>query len=273
MTRQIEFIAGPDGVRDVTQMRAVKTWAEDNSVQNIRGGIIKPRSSPYNKDGTPSWVGLGIEKGMVTVAEGLCGFKGRFVVEVWNSDHVRAIDLISKESELKTDKQIGARTGPGNVIQEIGNALNRDSRLVVKNQMEKGETTYINRIRWAESSVGLERVTAVGRGHAPGTAEYRNEPNLDELLSLRRAFPDLNIALDISHTAGISPENVVYFAHAAIDYHNRILHELGVVLLNQIMVEVDPKPSEAQCDQDQLLDFFQGTCLLNWIRKNIKMEI
>lgn len=274
MKTEIGFIAGPDGVRDVTQLRQIVTWADDNRIIDLRGGIIKPRSSPLNRDGTPSWLGLGFLIGIPVVLEGLSGHRGSFTTEVWNRDHVRVIDDLSSSSDLVIHKQIGARTGPGNVIQEIGDEMIHDrkqSKLVIKNQMESGSSTFINRIRWGNDSLDLTRLSGVGRGHSPGDGTFRNTPNLDELLDLRKEFPNLELVVDISHTAGISPENVSRFADRVVQFHNQIFDETGLILVNKIMLEVDPDPTLALCDRDQLLNLSSAGALIERIRKTIKM--
>lgn len=274
MQQEISFIAGPDGIRDASQVREVVSWGSNNGVIDLRGGIVKPRSAPHNHDGTPSWTGLGFEAGLPVLLEGLINHTGSFTVEVWNPSHVHTIDNVTKSSSVIFHKQIGARTGPGNVIKEIADAMANDpkqSRLVVKNQMEPDTKTFINRILWANESISLSRIMGVGRGHPPGNMMTRNNDNLDELLALRKRFPDLDIVVDISHTAGISPENVLRFADRVVAFHNQVLGEFGIVLLNKIMFEVDPNRRLALCDQDQLLDLLTAERLVNKIRKSIQM--
>ncbi len=276
MKTEIGFIAGPDGVRDVHQLREVACWANDNGIEDLRGGIVKPRSSPRNSDLTLSWIGLGFEVGLPVILEGLCRHNGSFTTEVWNVNQVRDIDTATRDSKIIFHKQVGARTGPGNVIKEIGDGMADDpknSKLVIKNQMEAGSTTFINRLRWGNESLDISRLSGVGRGHAPGNGDFRNSPNLDELLDLRKAFPDLELVVDISHTAGFSPENVSRFAEVVVKFHNQVLQETGLILVNKIMLEVDPSPALALCDRDQLLDFSTAGALIAKIRKNIEMEV
>lgn len=275
MHRDIGFIAGPDGIRNVSQVREIVSWGENNGIQDFRGGIIKPRSAPRNADNSPSWIGLGFEYGLPVLLEGLIHHTGSFTVEVWSPNHVQTIDENTRNSNVVFHKQVGARTGPGNVIKEIADAMVNDpkkSKLVVKNQMEPGLNTFINRILWANEAIDLSRITGIGRGHPPGNIHTRNTNNLDELLGLRKKFPNIDIAVDISHTAGISPENVLSFADQVVAFHNQVLAEFGIILLDKIMFEVDPNPEEAQCDRDQLLDLFTAERLVNQIRKSIRME-
>lgn len=273
---EIQFIIGPDGVRDTNQMKLVAHCAVDNGISDLRGGVMKPRSAPRERGGRKTWRGLGIEEGIGIVLESLCGFSGSFVTEVWSPDHVKKIEYLTRESHIVFHKQIGARTGPGNLIEEIASAMAqgpKQARLVVKNQMEVGDETFKNRILWANEGIDMSRIIAGGRGHVPGSDGYRHTPNLETLLYLRQTIPELDILLDISHTAGMSSENVEKFACTAVDFHNAVLDKLGIVLLDKIMIEMDPNPELAQCDRDQLLTPLATSKLVSKIRKNIRMTI
>ena len=273
MGNHIEIIAGPDGVRDVRQMKAVAAWADDNGINTIRGGIYKPRSSPM-KNKVPVWLGLGAEAGIPIVQESLVGTGKRFVMEFIEPEQVDATaDRLADTPEIEVDGQIGARTGPGNTIAKITERIAArlpKAKIVVKNQMEVGVEPWVSRVEWAGTGAPEAELIGCARGHSPGNELFRNSSNLMEALELKKML-GIPMLIDISHTAGISPENVMLFAQLAIGFHNQILDKTGIQVFDGVMMEIDPFPEEAQCDRDQLLPLCLASALVGTIQE--KMQV
>lgn len=273
MTGHIEVIAGPDGVRDVRQMRAVAAWADDHDIATIRGGIFKPRSSP-RKNNVPVWLGIGADQGIPIVQETLAGSGKRFVMEFIEPDQVdTTADRLQESPGILLDGQIGARTGPGNTIAKITERIAArfpHAKIVVKNQMEVGLDPWVNRIEWARLGAESTEIIGCARGHSPGNELFRNASNLEEAFELKQLL-GIPMIIDVSHSAGVSPENVMLFAQLVIGFHNRIFDRTGIQVFDGVMMEIDPFPDEAQCDRDQLLPLCLASALVGTMYE--KMQV
>ena len=267
MLEKLKFIIGPDGVRDTGQMREVLTFAQENGVDELRGGIVKPRSTPFN------WVGVGIKKGAAIINESLRDFNGSFTLETWSRNDT--LQFLRKTRKINTtiNIQIGARTGPGNLLGEIGQVVadaNSQSKLVVKNSMTPGAIHFVSRVQWALEALPTNRVLAIARGVDPENDLQRFTTNLKDLLVLREKFPGLTLLVDISHMAGISAENVLNLGQLVIAWNNRIFDKSGIRPMDGFMFETDPNIEAALCDRDQLLTFKQAENFIHTARTQMK---
>lgn len=273
MIKEIEFIVGPDAVRDTRQMREVLTFARQNGLKKLRGGIVKPRSTPFTIKGEDSWVGVGIKAGGAIINKSLRDFKGEFTLETWSTNDTLHFLRKTRKINPTINIQIGARTGPGNLIAEIGQVVveaNSQSNLVVKNSLKPGAKDFVARVDWALSVLPIHRVIAIARGVDPENDLQRFTSNLKDLLVLREKFPGLTLLVDISHMAGISAENVLTLGGLVIAWNNRVFDQTGSRPMDGFMLETDPDIAAAQCDKDQLLTFKQAEKFINHARSSMK---
>ncbi len=267
MLEKPKFIIGPDGVRDAGQMEEVVQLANNIGAEDLRGGIFKPRSLPG------FWQGKGGKDGSAIINKSLRDFPGSFTLETWSASDTLQFLNQTKDISPTINIQIGARTGPGNLIQEIGKVVadtNSESKLVVKNSLVPGAKNFVARVEWALSVLPTNRVIAVARGVEPANDLHRFTPNLIDLLVLREKFPELTLLVDISHMAGISAENVLTLGGLTISWHNRLFDKNGIRPIDGFMLETDPDIAAAQCDKDQLLTFNQAETFIKNARSNMK---
>ena len=224
------IIAGPCSAE--TEEQVVKTaeqLAELEQVSVIRAGIWKPRTRP------DSFEGIGIEglKWMRNVKQQTGLMVG---TEVANEKHVYealkyGIDVL----------WIGARTSVNPfTVQEISNALNGvDVIVLVKNPINPDLELWIGAIERI-ARAGITRIGAIHRGFsAYEKTSYRNQPNWQLPIELRRRMPSIPIICDPSHIAG------------ARQYLHEISQKAMDLNFDGLMIESHINPEKALSDSAQ----------------------
>jgi len=187
------LIAGPCSAENEKQvLETAKQLAALNRVSVFRSGIWKPRTRPNSFEGV-GYKGLRWLK-MVKEETGLL-----VGTEVANEKHVYealkyGIDML----------WIGARTSVNPfTVQEISNALNGvDVMVLVKNPVNPDLELWIGAIERI-AKAGIKRLGAIHRGFsAYEKTSYRNQPNWQLPIELRRRLPDIPLICDPSHIAG-----------------------------------------------------------------------
>ncbi len=187
------LISGPCSAESEEQMmETAGELAKLKEVSVFRAGIWKPRTRPN------SFEGVGIEGlkwlRMVKQETGLL-----VGTEVANEKHVYealkyGIDML----------WIGARTSVNPfTVQEISNALNGvDVMVLVKNPINPDLELWIGAIERI-ARAGITRLGAIHRGFSSyEKTTYRNQPNWQLPIELRRRLPDIPIICDPSHISG-----------------------------------------------------------------------
>ncbi len=187
------LIAGPCSAETEEQvMETARQLAQLKKVSVFRSGIWKPRTRPNTFEG----IGLEGLKWLKNVKEETGLLVG---TEVANERHVYealkyGIDML----------WIGARTSVSPItVQEISNALNGvDVMVLVKNPVNPDLELWIGAIERI-SRAGIKRLGAIHRGFsAYEKTTYRNQPNWQLPIELRRRIPDILLICDPSHIAG-----------------------------------------------------------------------
>ena len=204
-TKRPCLIAGPCSAESEEQMMDVAS-ALAGKVSLFRAGIWKPRTRPGCFEGVGK--------------EGLCWMqrvKREFALpvatEVATAEHVElalsaGIDLL----------WIGARTTVNPfAVQEIADALRGcDVPVLVKNPVNPDLELWIGAIERL-SNAGLSRLGTIHRGFSSyGEKCFRNAPQWQLPLELRRRIPELPIICDPSHIAG-KRELVMSLSQQAMD--------------------------------------------------------
>jgi len=187
------LISGPCSAESEEQMmETAGELAKIKEVSVFRAGIWKPRTRPN------SFEGVGTEGlkwlRMVKQETGLL-----VGTEVANEKHVYealkyGIDML----------WIGARTSVNPfTVQEISNALNGvDVMVLVKNPINPDLELWIGAIERI-ARAGITRLGAIHRGFSSyEKTTYRNQPNWQLPIELRRRLPDIPIICDPSHISG-----------------------------------------------------------------------
>ena len=223
------IIAGPCSAESEEQMLATGNALKSHQNILFRAGIWKPRTRPNSFEGIGS-IGL---KWLKTVKEetGLAT-----TTEVANAFHV--------EEALKQDVDvlwIGARTTVNPfAVQEIANALKGvDVPLMIKNPLNPEVNLWVGAIeRFADA--GLTKLAAIHRGFfAYNNTKYRNIPQWQLAIELRRRIPGIPMICDPSHIAG--KRSLIYeVSQKAIDMN-----------YDGLMIETHVNPEKALSDNAQ----------------------
>jgi len=190
--RKTLVIAGPCSVESPEQFMATAKEMKSLNVDILRGGIWKPRTRPGGFEGR----GLEALKWIKEVKDetGL-----PFATEVGSPEHV--------ELALKYNVDIlwiGARTTVNPfTMQHIADALKGvDVPVLVKNPVNPDLALWIGGIERIYNA-GIKNIGAIHRGFTSfEKAKYRNLPNWQIGMELKRQFPDLPLICDPSHIAG-----------------------------------------------------------------------
>ena len=278
------LISGPCSAETEEQVMSTATeLAKIKEVSVFRAGIWKPRTRPN------SFEGIGTEglKWLRTVKQETGLMVG---TEVANEKHVYealkyGIDLL----------WIGARTSVNPfTVQEISDALRGvDVMVLVKNPINPDLELWIGAIERI-SKAGITRLGAIHRGFSTYEKTiYRNQPNWQLPIELRRRIPDLPIICDPSHISGareylfeisqkamdlnfdglmleshIDPDNAL--SDSAQQVTPNELRELLSRLVLRSPVASDPKLLDILGELRQQIDIFDDT-LIDILEKRMKV--
>jgi chorismate mutase len=203
----------------------------------LRAGVWKPRTRPGNFEGRG-------EEALAWMAEVKAELNIPITTEVANADHVEAclkhgVDVL----------WIGARTTVNPFsVQEIADALKGvDIPVMVKNPIHPDLSLWIGAMERL-SAVGIKKLVAIHRGfHYHENFPYRNQPNWELAIELRRRFRDLPIICDASHISG-RPELIPRVAQRAMD-----LHMDGLLIESHIDPKVALSDAKQQITPSELL--------------------
>ena len=199
-------IAGPCSAESEEQVLQVATELRERGVSIFRAGIWKPRTRPG------SFEGMGKE-GLPWLARvkrelGMC-----ITTEVATAEHVEqalgaGVDML----------WVGARTTANPfAVQEIADALRGcDVPVLVKNPVNPDIELWIGAMERLNNA-GITRLGAIHRGFSSyGEKCFRNAPQWQLPLELRRRFPNLPLLCDPSHIAG-KRELILSLSQQAMD--------------------------------------------------------
>jgi len=223
-------IAGPCSAESLPQMlTTAKGLAKSPHVKAFRAGIWKPRTRPNSFEGIGP---VGLE--WLNAVKSETGLKT--ATEVANTEHV--------ELCLKNDVDIlwiGARTTVSPFsVQEIANALKGvDVPVLVKNPINADLGLWIGAIERLFQS-GIRKLAAIHRGFSTyAETEFRNQPNWQIPIELKRRLPNLPLICDPSHITG---------NRQLIEPVSQMALDLGI---QGLIVESHYRPDEALSDAKQ----------------------
>jgi len=226
------LISGPCSLETEKQaLDTARLLAKDKRVFVYRGGVWKPRTRPGMFEGVGSiglkWLQLVKQETGLPVG-----------TEVANAQHT--------EEAMKAGVDvlwIGARsTASPFVVQEIADVVKgSDAVVMVKNPVNPDVQLWIGAIERVYQA-GIKNIVAIHRGFTPfRETKYRNYPNWQTVIELRRLMPNLPIICDPSHIAG-KREYLYEIAQKAFD-----------IGLGGLMLESHIDPSCALSDAAQQL--------------------
>ena len=202
------LITGPCSAETEEQvMKTAELMVENNITPDLfRAGIWKPRTRPNNFEGAGAKALPWLKKVKDTF-----GFKT--TTEVANAQHVE--DALTNEVDVLW---LGARTTVNPFsVQEIADALKGvDIPVFIKNPINPDVNLWKGAIERVYNA-GIHRIGVVHRGFSySGHTIYRNVPEWQIPIELKRSFPNIMMICDSSHICG-NRENLYEVSQTALD--------------------------------------------------------
>lgn len=238
------LISGPCSAETEEQVLATAHALKSQNVSVFRAGIWKPRTRPNTFEG----VGAEGLKWLTKVKQET-GLK--VATEVANAKH--AYEALKHNIDVLW---IGARTTVNPfAVQEIADALQGvDIPVLVKNPINPDLELWIGALERL-NKVGITKLGALHRGFSSyGDSAFRNAPNWQIPIELKRRFPELLIINDPSHIGG-KRDLIQGISQKAMDLD-----------FDGLMIEVHPNPDEAWSDAKQQLTPAQLEEVLNSLK-------
>jgi 3-deoxy-7-phosphoheptulonate synthase len=235
--KNLFIIGGPCSVESAEQMEQVALKLKEAPIQALRGGVFKPRTSPY------SFQGLGKE-GIEILASVRSKHNLPIITEVMASEQV---DEIAQHADVL---QIGSRN-----MQNF-ELLKRVGKVNKPVMLKRGLSATIEEFLLAAEYIlahGNERVILCERGIRSFDPFTRNVLDLGAVVAIKQ-LTHLPVIVDPSHAAGKS-ELIPDLTKAAV--------ACGA---DGIMIECHPEPEKSVSDARQALSLLQMVDLVHSLR-------
>ncbi len=224
-----EIMAGPCSIESPEQVESVVNHLKQNGVRIMRGGVYKPRSSPY------SFRGMGID-GLKMFHE-ICSRNGiKIITEVMMVEQIE--DMLPYVDIF----QVGARNAQNfNLL----DALGKTNKAVM---LKRGISGTIDELLYAAEYVfsnGNERILLCERGIRSYEKAYRNTMDINAIAMLKDKT-HLPVVADPSHGIGVR-KFVEPVALASV-----------IAGADAVIMEVHQCPEKAFSDGQQTLDYQQA---------------
>jgi 3-deoxy-7-phosphoheptulonate synthase len=226
-------MAGPCSVESDEQISATAKFVRDHGAHVLRGGVFKPRTSPYAFQGL-GWDGLdllvraGRESGLPVVTE------------------VMAVDQVPRMAAAADILQVGARNMQNfDLLRELGKV---DRPVLLKRGLSSTIEEWLAAAEYVVAQ-GNQQVILCERGIRTFESATRNTLDLSAVVVVRERS-HLPVIVDPSHGTGLR-RYVAPMAWAA-----RAAGAQG------LLIEVHPEPDKALSDADQSLSFDEFAALM-----------
>ena len=238
----VSIMAGPCSIENEDQVQQTIDHLVQNGVRIMRGGVFKPRSSPYafrglGIDGLKMWYTLAKAAGIKIISE------------------VMQVSQIAEMHDYVDVFQVGARnTQNFNLLDELGKV---DKVVMIK----RGISGTIEELLYSAEYVfaaGNEKLILCERGIRTYEKASRNTLDINAIPILKEKT-HLPVVADPSHGIGIR-EYVEPVALAAV-----------MAGADGIIYETHQKPEEAASDGQQTLDFLESKALIEKIRRTSEL--
>ena len=226
-------MAGPCSVESREQIGDTARFVRDHGAHVLRGGVFKPRTSPYAFQGL-GWSGLdllvaaGRETGLPIVTE------------------VMAVEQVQRLAHAADILQVGARNMQNfDLLRELGKV---DRPVLLKRGLSSTIEEWLGAAEYVLAH-GNQQVILCERGIRTFESATRNTLDLSAVVVLRERT-HLPVIVDPSHGTGFRP----YVAPMAWAARAAGAHGL--------LIEVHPAPEKALSDADQSLTFAEFASLM-----------
>lgn len=238
------IIAGPCSIENEEQILSSITHLKDNNIKIMRGGVFKPRSSPY------AFRGLGID-----------GLK--MMYEHCNKNNIKIITEVMQVSQIEEMLpyvdifQVGARNSQNfNLLDALGYC---GKPVMIK----RGISGTIDELLYSAEYVfckGNENIILCERGIRTFEKAYRNTFDINAI-SILKQKSHLPVIADPSHGVGIR-EHVTNLALASL-----------VAGADGVIYEVHENPDKALSDGQQTLNYYESNELMRRINLLVKSGV
>jgi 3-deoxy-7-phosphoheptulonate synthase len=234
----LSLMAGPCSIESEEQVEKVVAHLVKNNIKIMRGGVYKPRSSPY------AFRGLGID-GLKMMYERCKPHSIKIITEVMQ------VSQIEEMAEYVDIFQVGARNSQNyNLLDALGEI---DKPVLLKRGISGTIEELLNSAEYVFSK-GNERLILCERGIRTFETEYRNTFDINAI-QLLKDKSHLPVIADPSHGIGIR-EFVPNLALASL-----------IAGADGVIFEIHEKPEEAYSDGQQTLNFIESDNLITKIEK------
>ncbi|MCP2045006.1 bifunctional 3-deoxy-7-phosphoheptulonate synthase/chorismate mutase [Pontibacter sp. HSC-36F09] len=237
------IMAGPCSIESERQIELVVEHLKANNVKIMRGGVFKPRSSPY------AFRGMGLE-GLRMFHE-LCSQNGiKIITEVMQVSQIE--DMVDFVDVF----QVGARNSQNfNLLDALGEAqkpvlLKRGISGTIEELLQAAEYIFSN---------GNEKIMLCERGIRSYENSYRNVLDLNAVPVLK-AKTHLPVIVDPSHGIGLR-DHVEPMSLAAV-----------MAGADGVIYETHQKPEEAFSDGQQTVNFQESERLIKRMRQAYELR-
>tara|TARA_R110000850_G_scaffold277151_1_gene424821 strand:- start:13162 stop:14166 length:1005 start_codon:yes stop_codon:yes gene_type:complete len=232
------LMAGPCSIESEAQIETVVEQLVKNNISIMRGGVYKPRSSPY------AFRGLGIE-GLKTFHR-ICRANGIKIIT-----EVMQVSQIEEMMDYVDIFQVGARnTQNFNLLDALGEI---DKPVMIKRGISGSIDELLQSAEYVFSA-GNEKLLLCERGIRTFEGAYRNTFDINAIPILKEKS-HLPVIADPSHGIGIR-KHVERITLAAL-----------VAGADGAIVEMHHEPEKAFSDGQQTLDFNEFAALVSKIKK------
>jgi 3-deoxy-7-phosphoheptulonate synthase len=237
------MMAGPCSIEGEENIEKTIQHLKENDIKIMRGGVYKPRSSPYSFrgmgiDGLKLWYKAARENGIKIVTE------------------VMQVSQIAEMYDYVDIYQVGARnTQNFNLLDELGKV---DKPVMIK----RGISGTIDELLYSAEYVfagGNERLLLCERGIRTYEKASRNTFDINAIPILKEKT-HLPVIADPSHGVGIR------------DYVEPVALAATVAGADGVIFEIHEKPEKAFSDGQQTLDFEESAKLIRKMRALKELE-
>ncbi len=226
-------MAGPCSVESADQITSTARAVREAGAQILRGGVFKPRTSPY------AFQGLGWDGLELLAAAGRAG--GMPIIS-----EVMAVDQVRRMAELVDILQVGARNMQNfDLLRELGKV---DRPILLKRGLSSTIEEWLGAAEYI-LAIGNQQVMLCERGIRTFETSTRNTLDLSAIPVLRERT-HLPVIVDPSHGTGYR----AYVAPMA-----RAARAAGA---HGLLIEVHPDPDKALSDAAQSLSFREFLALM-----------
>jgi len=234
---ELSIMAGPCSIEGEDQIEKTLQHLKQQGVRIMRGGVYKPRSSPYSFrgmgiDGLKKWSAMAKEQGI------------KIITEVMQSSQIEAMH------EYVDIFQVGARnTQNFNLLDALGEVdkpvlLKRGISGTIEELLQSAEYIF---------SGGNEKIMLCERGIRSYEKAYRNTMDINAIAMLKEKS-HLPVIADPSHGVGLR-NFVEPIALASV-----------MAGADGVIFEIHPVPEKAFSDAQQTLSFYESSELIRKLR-------